>query len=102
MIAGVWLGRLVSDSALTSCINAARVAIGDSGESQRLIKTLPRKGVRFVGIVREGDSPAAPVPASIASARRDPLLLFLTSPQWRSCPSRTSATTLNRNTSPMV
>ena len=31
LIAGVWMGRLVSDSALTSCINAARVTIGDSG-----------------------------------------------------------------------
>jgi DNA-binding winged helix-turn-helix (wHTH) protein len=68
LIAAVWLGRLVSDSALTSCINAARVAIGDSGETQRLIKTLPRKGIRFVGIVREGNSSAGLVPPSIASA----------------------------------
>ena len=74
LIAGVWLGRLVSDSALTSCINAARIAIGDSGELQRLIKTLPRKGVRFVGIVREGDSSAGPVPPSIASASPRPAL----------------------------
>ena len=74
LIAGVWLGRLVSDSALTSGINAARVAIGDSGESQRLIKTLPRKGVRFVGIVREGNSSAGPVPPSIASASARPAL----------------------------
>ena len=103
LIAGVWLGRLVSDSALTSGINAARVAIGDSGESQRLIKTLPRKGVRFVGIVREANSSGGPVPPSIASAsRRDPLFLFLTSPQWRSCPSRTSAAIPNRSTSWMV
>jgi adenylate cyclase len=58
LIAGVWMGRVVSDSALTSCINAARVAIGDSGESQRLIKTLLRKGVRFVGTVREDHGPA--------------------------------------------
>jgi len=46
----------VSDSTLTSCINAARTAIGDSGEAQRLIRTLPRKGVRFVGLVRIGHS----------------------------------------------
>ena len=58
LIAGVWMGRLVSDSALTSCINAARVAIGDSGESQRLIKTFPRKGIRFVAKVREEGNPA--------------------------------------------
>ena len=68
------MGRVVSDSALTSCINAARVTIGDSGESQRLIKTLPRKGVRFVGTVREGDGPAGPEPPSVALASPRPAL----------------------------
>jgi TolB-like protein/Flp pilus assembly protein TadD len=53
LIASVWGGRIVSDSALGSRINAARRAVGDNGERQRLIKTLPRKGVRFVGAVRE-------------------------------------------------
>jgi hypothetical protein len=53
LITAVWSGRIVSDSALTTRINAARRAIGDSGEKQRLIKTLPLKGVRFVGEVRE-------------------------------------------------
>ena len=41
LIATIWDGRIVSESALTTCINAARTAIGDSGETQRLIKTLP-------------------------------------------------------------
>ena len=54
LISAIWNGRIVSDAALTTRLNAARVAIGDSGEKQRLIKTLPRKGVRFVGIVHEG------------------------------------------------
>jgi TolB-like protein/class 3 adenylate cyclase/Tfp pilus assembly protein PilF len=53
LIDAVWNGRIVSDSALATCINAARVAISDSGEAQRLIKTFPRKGFRFVGAVRE-------------------------------------------------
>jgi adenylate cyclase len=53
LIATLWDGRTVSDSALTTCINAARGALGDSGKEQRLIKTLPRKGFRFVGAVRE-------------------------------------------------
>jgi TolB-like protein len=66
LIAGVWNGRIVSESALTSRLTAARQAIGDSGEAQRLIRTVPRKGHRFVGEVREeersGASPqAAPV-----------------------------------------
>jgi len=53
LIAGIWGGRIVSESALTTRINAARAAIGDSGAEQRSIKTLQRKGVRFVANVRE-------------------------------------------------
>jgi len=49
----VWGGRIVSDSALTTRINAARTAIGDDGDQQRLIRTVPRKGTRFVGAVQE-------------------------------------------------
>jgi pimeloyl-ACP methyl ester carboxylesterase/DNA-binding winged helix-turn-helix (wHTH) protein len=45
----VWQGRIVSLSTLTSRINAARKAIGDSGAEQKLIKTIPRKGYRFTG-----------------------------------------------------
>lgn len=52
----VWHGRIVSESTLTSRINAARAAIGDSGDEQRLIKTLPRKGFRFVAAVQERKS----------------------------------------------
>lgn len=58
LIAAIWRGRIVSESALTTRINAARMAIGNSGEAQRLIRTLPRKGVRFVGDVRETDGAA--------------------------------------------
>jgi DNA-binding winged helix-turn-helix (wHTH) protein/pimeloyl-ACP methyl ester carboxylesterase len=66
LIAGVWDGRIVSESTLASRINAARRAIGDSGEQQRFIRTAARKGIRFVGAVREGQVPSelpAPVPA---------------------------------------
>ena len=58
LIDTIWDGRTVSDAALTTRLNAARTAVGDSGEEQRLIKTLPRKGYRFVGIVRESQRPA--------------------------------------------
>lgn len=53
VLEAVWNGRIVSESTLSSRINAARTAIGDDGVSQRLIRTLPRKGLRFVGEVRE-------------------------------------------------
>ena len=49
----VWQGRIVSDSALANRINAARTAVGDSGDGQKIIRTLPRKGFRFVGEVAE-------------------------------------------------
>ena len=58
LIKAIWNGRSVSDAALTTRLNAARTAIGDSGEEQRFIKTLPRKGFRFVGAVREAQKPA--------------------------------------------
>ena len=51
LIASVWGGRIVSDSTLTSRVNAARRAIGDSGDEQKLIRTIARKGLRFVGEV---------------------------------------------------
>ena len=55
LIATVWKGRIVSDAALSTRLNAARSAIGDTGEKQYLIKTLPRKGFRFVGAVQEDE-----------------------------------------------
>jgi len=62
LINAVWNGRSVSDAALTTRLNVARSAIGDSGEEQRLIKTLPRKGFRFVGQVQEAREVAGPDP----------------------------------------
>jgi len=53
LISTIWGGRVVSESNLTSRINAARKAIGDNGEQQRLIRTYARKGIRFVGNVDE-------------------------------------------------
>jgi adenylate cyclase len=53
LVGAIWKGRIVTDAAVTTRLNAARSVIGDSGEEQRLIKTLPRKGLRFVGAVHE-------------------------------------------------
>lgn len=62
LIASVWAGRIVSESTLTSRINAARTAIGDNGKDQRLIHTVARKGLRFIGAVQEGPPGVEPVP----------------------------------------
>lgn len=68
LIAAIWGGRIVSESTLTSSINAVRKAVGDSGEQQRLIRTVPRKGIRFVGDVAEADG--APSARGTARAPR--------------------------------
>jgi TolB-like protein/Flp pilus assembly protein TadD len=65
LIQNVWNGRIVSESTLTSRITAARQAIGDSGEDQRLIRTIARKGVRFVGQVSESRGAADKPPAAL-------------------------------------
>ncbi|MBR1130523.1 winged helix-turn-helix domain-containing tetratricopeptide repeat protein [Bradyrhizobium iriomotense] len=74
MLDAIWNGRVVSESTLTSRINAARRAVGDNGEEQRLIRTVARKGVRFVGAVTElagparlagTDEPPAPPPTGL-------------------------------------
>ena len=53
LVAAVWHGRVVSESAIAARINAARRAVGDSGEQQRWIRTVARRGFRFVGDVAD-------------------------------------------------
>jgi TolB-like protein len=62
LFGAVWRGRIVSESTLTSHINAARKSVGDSGDEQKLIRTIPRKGFRFIGeITEEQTSPIPPL-----------------------------------------
>jgi TolB-like protein/Flp pilus assembly protein TadD len=72
----VWGGRIVSESTLTSHINAVRKALGDSGREQRLIRTIARKGYRFVGELRQADALESADPAS----RHEPLARALALP----------------------
>src|SRR5918994_1187265 len=50
----VWDGRIVSEAALSSRINAARKALGENGTDQNLIRTVHKRGFRFLAGVREG------------------------------------------------
>jgi TolB-like protein len=59
LIATVWAGRAVSDSALSSRVKSARHVLDDDGQAQRLIRTVHGQGFRFVG---EVESVAAPPP----------------------------------------
>jgi TolB-like protein/Tfp pilus assembly protein PilF len=70
LIAKIWHGRHVAESTLTSRINAARKAVGDSGSEQALIRTIARKGFRFVGTVQTGRDGAAS--AEPAATPREP------------------------------
>jgi TolB-like protein len=56
----IWHGRIVSEAALSSRISAARRALGDSGNDQGLIRTMYKRGFRFVG---ELDADPASAPA---------------------------------------
>jgi TolB-like protein len=73
LLDAVWHGRIVSEAALSSRINAARKAIGDDGDRQSLIKTIHRRGFRFVGEVLEAedtpDTPPAPAPPVVVSSK---------------------------------
>ncbi|MBW8855565.1 MAG: winged helix-turn-helix domain-containing protein, partial [Bradyrhizobium sp.] len=60
LIDKIWHGRSVSESTLTSRINAARKAVGDTGANQALIRTISRKGFRFVGDVETKRGATAP------------------------------------------
>ena len=63
IIEAVWDGRFVSDAALSSRVKSARQALGDDGRAQRFIKTVHKKGFRFVGDVQEGQAGIASIPA---------------------------------------
>jgi TolB-like protein len=78
LITAVWNGRIISESALSSRITAVRQAVGDSGAQQRLIRTIARKGFRFVGEIREeqacgGSSFAKPPLQMTVTASQPPL-----------------------------
>jgi TolB-like protein len=71
IIEHVWEGRIVSDGTLTSRINSVRRAVRDDGKSQAVIRTFPRRGVRFVATVSENAhvpeaTPSLPAMPSIA------------------------------------
>ena len=52
----IWEGRFVSDVTLSSRINALRRALGDDGKRQDIIKTVQRRGFRFLADVETGST----------------------------------------------
>ena len=60
LIEKVWKGRIVSDSAISVRINAARKLVGDNGSRQAIIKTVARRGFKLAVGVSRVDDEAAP------------------------------------------
>jgi TolB-like protein/DNA-binding winged helix-turn-helix (wHTH) protein len=82
----VWEGRIVSDAALSSRIKSARKAIGDNGDDQVFIRTIQKRGFRFVGVVEEPvgtrhAAAAAPPSAAAEGERPDDGVAFVPSPR---------------------
>lgn len=60
----IWQGRVVSEAALSSRIKSARQVLGDDGRAQKFIRTVHKKGFRFVADVATSSQPIAPtIPA---------------------------------------
>lgn len=77
LIERIWNGRIISEAALSSRINGARRALGDSGADQTLIRTLHKRGFRFVGDVQtieaaEADAKAVRLVPDSSPASIDP------------------------------
>ena len=94
LIETIWNGRIISEAALSSRINGARRALGDNGNDQALIRTLHKRGFRFVGDVQAIDAPmtdaeAARLVPDSAGQRSRPRLGF--------CRSVAASTMSSRN-----
>ncbi|MEX0347484.1 MAG: winged helix-turn-helix domain-containing tetratricopeptide repeat protein [Rhizobiaceae bacterium] len=78
IIDAIWDGRAISDGTLNARINAARRAVEDSGELQAVIRTVARKGFRFVADVRQAADTAQKTAIDIAkSSDRGPSLTVI-------------------------
>src|SRR5207302_6876985 len=64
LIETIWQGRIISEATLSSRVSAARRAVGDNGDEQLVIRTLHKRGFRFVGSV--DDAGWLPPPTSSA------------------------------------
>ena len=70
LIKAVWGGRIVSDSTISARINAARQAVGDDGTKQSIIKTVPRRGFRFVATLGPTGQPTGNPPSSTPASQK--------------------------------
>ena len=92
LIEAIWQGRIISETALSSCISAARRAVGDTGDDQFIIRTLHKRGFRFVGELRDDSEPTAgitplpPVAEVAATVAPDTNISEITALRWTNLP----------------
>ncbi len=72
MVDAIWGGRVVSEATISTCLKAARQAVGDDGREQRLIRTVHGRGFRFVGEAREVEAGTGERMAAPASPEPEP------------------------------
>lgn len=77
LIDEVWDGRIISDGSINSRINAAREALGDSGHQQKVIKTFPRRGYRFVAELNIKDATEAKTTVSVTTGDNRPSIAVM-------------------------
>ena len=87
LIEAVWQGRVISEAALSSCVSAARRAIGDSGKDQRRIRTASKRGFRFVGALDDATPPQTLLADSALSAQESPAAIAVALTQRAPAPS---------------
>src|SRR5512144_720769 len=73
LLATVWRDAIVSDAALASCIRDLRRALGDAAATPRYIRTVHRRGFRFIGPIApspaQGSAPGPSAGADVVGAR---------------------------------
>lgn len=91
VIEHVWNGRVVSEAAVSTAVKTARRALDDDGDAQTYIRTVPKRGYRFVGSVRLGAaaSPAEPLVPEREPADRSALTSLGRKPSVAIVPFRT-------------
>ncbi len=62
LVQAIWHGRAISDWAISGAIKAVRAALGDTDRANRIIKTVHRRGFRFVGDVISKSPETVPAP----------------------------------------
>ena len=87
LIEAVWQGRVISEAALSSCVSAARRAIGDSGKDQLRIRTASKRGFRFVGALDDATPPQTLLADSALSAQESPAAIAVALTQQAPAPS---------------